>query len=116
MQRSSFDNESQYLSYFILVEICFTICYHDVIVSPLHEFDSETSKMERFTKMFLFAITIGPSLCRQCDEDVIGFRKLGLHRESSLSLNEAQVQGHFRFRLMNEFISLVARFNRCEWK
>lgn len=32
-------------------------------------------------KVFVLIITIGPSLCRQCDEDLVGFRKLGMHRK-----------------------------------
>lgn len=52
LQSSSFDNESQHLSHFVLVQICFTICYHDVVVSPLHQFDSETSKWRTLRKCF----------------------------------------------------------------
>lgn len=39
--------------------------------------------MDNFIKFVFFIFTIAPSICRQCDEDIIGFRKLGMHRESN---------------------------------
>lgn len=42
--------------------------------------------MEKLIKFILLIVTLAPSsLSRQCDEEIIGFRKLGMHRKSNLS-------------------------------
>lgn len=67
-------------------QICFAICYH--MCSHERQFASSFCQrnieiMKELIKVFVLMITIGPALCRQCEEDLIGFRKLGMHRKSS---------------------------------
>ena len=40
---------------------------------------------------FVIVAAIEAFVCRQCEEDFVGFRKLGVHRKT------IEVQGHFRF-------------------
>lgn len=70
-------------------------------------FERETShsKMESLIKFVLFVIAIVPSFCRQCDEDIIGFRKLGMHRKSKFRFKVISAHTmHFSSALKTQLI------------
>ena len=41
-------------------------------------------KMEIFLKIVLLAVVIVTSFCEKCDEDLVGFHKIGMHRKLKL--------------------------------
>jgi hypothetical protein len=80
--------------------------------------------MKHFAKfivlLLLTVVGVGPSICRQCDEDFIGFRKLGMHRKSkykSMKKQKLQKKSSSSSLPLNTmlFYHLISRFDRWQW-
>ena len=42
-------------------------------------------EMQSFIKFVLLSVVIATTFCKQCDEDIIGFQKIGMHRKFNLN-------------------------------